>query len=78
MLDCWRGSSARKGHSVIWDAIPLCLLWMLWKERNRRAFKDSKRSSVELKLIFLWATCDWMDALSGHSLSSVLDFCFPH
>ena len=37
-------------------------------------------SSVDLKLIFLSALCDWMNALSGHSFATALDlvdFCFP-
>ena len=74
LLVCWKWSFSKRGSSVIWSAVPLYLMWMLWRERNRRAFEDSKRSSMELKMILLWTICDWMDALSGHSFSSILDF----
>ena len=33
---------AGKKRKKAWKAAPLCLFWTLWKERNRRAFKDSK------------------------------------
>ena len=80
LLACWKGSSVRKVLCVIWRAVPLCLMWMLWRERNRTAFEDSEKSSLEPKMIFLRVLCDWMDALSGHSFPSILDFvdsCFP-
>ena len=49
-------------------------------ERNRRAFEDSERTIVELKLLLLKALYDWMAALLSHLFSSVLDFidiCSP-
>ena len=27
-----------KKRKKIWDVIPLCIFWTLWKERNRLAF----------------------------------------
>uniref|UniRef100_A0A2N9J169 Uncharacterized protein n=1 Tax=Fagus sylvatica TaxID=28930 RepID=A0A2N9J169_FAGSY len=54
LLHCWR----RKGPAhLVWKAIPSCLMWLLWRERNQRAFEDSERHSAELKLILfalLW------------------------
>jgi hypothetical protein len=79
MLVCWKGNVSKKGLSVIWNAVPLCLMWMFWWERNRRTFDDSK-GSVDLKFIFLRAICDSMDALSSHLFSTTLDlvdFCYP-
>ncbi len=63
------------GQRVIWDAVPLCLMWLLWRERNRRPFEDSERSSVELKFIFLRALCDWINVFS--STLDFVDFCYP-
>jgi hypothetical protein len=39
---------------------PLCLMWIIWKERNVRCFEDTELTMVELgnrflKLLFLWA-----------------------
>jgi hypothetical protein len=45
----------------MWSSVPLCLGWLLWRERNRRAFEDSEKSLVDLKLILLRALCDgWL------------------
>ena len=30
----------RKYLSQIWNLVPLCILWCIWKERNRRTFED--------------------------------------
>ena len=29
-----------KHSSQIWNLVPLCILWCIWKERNRRTFED--------------------------------------
>jgi hypothetical protein len=55
-------------------------VWMIWWESNRRAFEDSERTIVELKMILLRDLCNWMVALSNHLFSFVLDFidtCYP-
>jgi hypothetical protein len=36
LFSCWYGSVGR--HSVIWKAIPHCIMWCLWRERNARIF----------------------------------------
>jgi hypothetical protein len=43
----------------------LYVLYGSFGERNRRAFEDSKRSSVELKFILLKVKSDWMNELPG-------------
>ena len=45
-----------KKRKKIWDAIPLCIFWTVWKERNRLAFREEgfERSKVR---IFLSVIC---------------------
>lgn len=55
-LMCWlmrRGVEGLLLISDVWWAIPLCLLWLIWKEYDRRAFEDVERPLMELKLFFL-------------------------
>ncbi len=33
-----------KHFSAVWNLVPLCLMWTLWQERNRRIFEDLERS----------------------------------
>ena len=37
----------------IFDAIPLCIMWTIWKERNYRVFEDVESSMMEVKQTFL-------------------------
>jgi hypothetical protein len=71
LLQCWR----RKGPAhLIWNAIPSCLMWLLWRERNQRAFEDSERHFAELKLILLHTLVEWIAAVSWLSFPSVFAF----
>jgi hypothetical protein len=42
LLACWRGGF--KGHQStdVWNAIPQCLMWCIWKERHLRSFEGIK------------------------------------
>ena len=50
----WHGSFVGKKREKAWRVAPLCLLWTIWKERNRRAFDDVERNDQEIKSIFLY------------------------
>jgi hypothetical protein len=38
LLACWQGRFGRLRSAEIWKAIPHCLMWCLWRERNSRIF----------------------------------------
>ena len=64
LLHCWR----RKGPAyVVWNAIPSCLMWLLWRERNQRAFEDAERHSADLKLLLIRTLMEWTAAVSSQS-----------
>uniref|UniRef100_A0A2N9FU80 Reverse transcriptase domain-containing protein n=1 Tax=Fagus sylvatica TaxID=28930 RepID=A0A2N9FU80_FAGSY len=71
LFPCWIGSVGRT--SVIWKAIPHCIMWCLWRERNARTFEDCELSVVELKLHFYRSLLDWMSATGLFRLSNMLD-----
>jgi hypothetical protein len=33
-LTCWTGLCGKMAHAEIWEAILLCLMWTIWRERN--------------------------------------------
>ena len=39
----------------LWRAVPLCLIWAIWKERNRVVFEDEAFSKTRLKSCFLFS-----------------------
>jgi hypothetical protein len=36
---CWQRRLGSQQRSVIWRAVPHCLMWCIWKERNARTFE---------------------------------------
>jgi hypothetical protein len=78
LFDCWQGSMGRQQNLVIWRAIPHCLMWCLWRQRNARTFEGCELRVVELKLQFYRYLFDWLSATGLFSFSNLLnliDFC---
>uniref|UniRef100_A0A2N9GXU6 Reverse transcriptase domain-containing protein n=1 Tax=Fagus sylvatica TaxID=28930 RepID=A0A2N9GXU6_FAGSY len=48
-----------KHHSHIWNLIPLCLMWTVWRERNLRTFEDLSTSPDQLLGTFVTSLFDW-------------------
>ena len=43
LLACWKGPFGRVKYET-WRAIPLCLMWSIWREKNART---SDKSDVQ-------------------------------
>jgi hypothetical protein len=74
LLDCWQGRLGRHQNIEIWKAIPHCLMWCIWRERNERTFEDSERNTLALKKMFFRTLFDWMSALGLFSFTSLVEF----
>ena len=48
-----------KHSSYIWNLVSLCLMWCIWKERNRRTFEDLDRSKDQMLALFSSSLFDW-------------------
>ena len=48
-----------KHLSSIWNLAPLCLMWCLWREWNRRTFEDMDSSDAQLLASFSGSLFDW-------------------
>ena len=47
---CWKGKIfIVQGILKIWKAIPLCVLWTIWQERNGRDFGGVDRTNNVIK-----------------------------
>ena len=51
-----------KQVSSIWNLAPLCLMWCLWKGRNRRTFEDMESSDDQLLAFISGSLFDWSRA----------------
>jgi hypothetical protein len=52
MVSGWHNWFGRHS-SAIWNLAPLCVMWSLWQERNRRIFEDAEKSVSHLQEHFL-------------------------
>ena len=71
---CWQGSLGRHQNLVIWKAIPHCLMWCIWRERNARTFEGCELSIVEMKQLFYRILMDWMAAIGLVRFSNMIEF----
>ena len=60
-----------KHSSYIWNLAPLCLMWCIWKERNRRTFEDLDRSEDQMLAFFFGSLFDWARAWGFTSSDSL-------
>ena len=74
LLACWQGCFGLHKLNGIWNCIPHCLLWCLWRERNSRQFEGSARSLTNLKTIVLNTLFVWVLASGCFPRSTFLDF----
>ena len=54
----WHGSFVGKKRKKAWKAAPLCMFWVLWRERNRRAFNNFESMDQTIKNSFLYLFWD--------------------
>uniref|UniRef100_A0A2N9GXM3 Reverse transcriptase domain-containing protein n=1 Tax=Fagus sylvatica TaxID=28930 RepID=A0A2N9GXM3_FAGSY len=52
LIACWPGALGCSRHAVIWRAIPHCLMWCIWQERNLWSFERREMTSPDLKSPF--------------------------
>ena len=74
LLACWKGGFGCYLAADIWWAIPLCLMWTIWREQNLCTFEEKKHSILNLKRFFSFSLCDWMSVRSDPLFSSHVDF----
>ena len=68
------GSLCGEKKEKNWNSIPLCIFWMVWKERNRLAFKGRVLNIQKLKNSFICTLWSWARVYIGEESSSLLGF----
>ena len=74
VLISWRGSFVGKKRKKIWDSIPLCIFWTVWKERNRLAFRGGVLNIQKLKNFFVCNLWSWAKLYLGEEAFSHIGF----
>ncbi len=63
-----------KQCSDIWNLVPLCLMWTVWKERNRHTFENMEPTKEDMANIFSTALFDWARGCGFTHSVSLPDF----
>ena len=78
LFSSWQGSF--DGHQSIdlWRAVPHCVLWCIWRERNSRCFEGKELSISEFKSLLLHTLLEWSYSFNLFPCSNfleMLDLC---
>ena len=74
----WQGLFGRQCNIDLWRAVPHCVLWCLWQERNSRCFERKEQLIHELKSLLLHSLFAWCYVFNSFSCSNflvMLDHC---
>ena len=61
MLFGWWNWFGKRCLSV-WNLIPSCLMWTIWRERNKRTFENQETPMAKLIELFFTTLYDWSRA----------------
>uniref|UniRef100_A0A2N9I206 Reverse transcriptase zinc-binding domain-containing protein n=1 Tax=Fagus sylvatica TaxID=28930 RepID=A0A2N9I206_FAGSY len=63
-----------KHQSSIWNLVPSCLMWSVWRERNARTFENTCRSADQLQELFVNSLYDWSRVWGFTTANTVAEF----
>ena len=58
LLSSWWNGLGRHS-SAIWNMVPICLMWTIWKERNQRTSEDVSRLDRQILESFTSTLFEW-------------------
>ena len=63
-----------KRSSSVWNLIPSCLMWTIWRERNKRTFDNQETLMAKIIELFFITLYDWSRAWGLTHSPSVGEF----
>lgn len=73
LLFGWRNWFGKQSSDV-WNLVLLCVMWTIWRERNRRIFKDVESPGSQILGLFIGLLFDWSRVWGFTATSSAVDF----
>ena len=63
-----------KRSSSVWNLIPSCVMWTIWRERNKRTFENQETPVAKIIELFFISLYDWSRAWGLTTSPSVGEF----
>ena len=63
-----------KHDSAVWNMVPSCLMWTIWRERYRRIFEDEEHLTSKIIELFFGLLFDWARVWGLAPANSLADF----
>ena len=73
LLGC-RGINLGKKRSKVWMTAPLCLFWVVWKERNKIAFENEELLIHRMKNSFVCNFWFWTKSIVDEGPLPLINF----
>jgi hypothetical protein len=73
LLSSWWNGLGRHS-SAIWNMVPICLMWTIWKERNQHTFEDVYHLDCQILESFTSTLFEWSRTWGCTSSSSLMEF----
>ena len=74
VLFCWKRKFDDPHALFVWNLIPLCIWWTLWRERNDRCFENTFSSMEGLRGQLMSSLFCWAKAVLGFRLCDFFEF----
>ena len=74
MLISWQGAPVGKKRKNIWIAVPVCLFWIVWHNRNMLFFENRATSDQRTKIFFLSKLWTLANTHSVDNMNYLVDF----
>jgi hypothetical protein len=65
LLFGWSNWFGKHGSYLVWNMVPLCLKWKIWRERNSHTFNGVEVSIIELTFSFMRSLFEWSHIMGG-------------
>lgn len=76
LLLWWEDWKMNKQRRLIWDAIPMAVLWSVWNVRNKLVFENEAPDWNKISDLILSRVAFWVKSKEGGSEFSLDDFIF--
>lgn len=74
VVQAWRRKLRDKNSKLVWDLIPGCIVWCVWRERNNRYFEDQARSTKQFRELFYLTLYNWFNAAAKNPKERLPNF----